>query len=115
MEINGITLNDFHRLECFETGFLCNLILAAIGIVLQMAHICNVAHVTHCLAQVHEVAENQVERGKGSGIPKVHVAIYGRSTYIHTHSSIVNGGKGFLFAGQAVFNVDGINFVQRFH
>jgi hypothetical protein len=27
----------------------------------------------------------------------------------------VDWGKGFLFAGQAVFNVDGIDFVQRFH
>ena len=115
MEINGIALNDFHGLESFETGFLCNLILAAICIVFQMAHICNIAHVTHLVAQVLEVAENQVERGKGSGIPKVHVAIYGRSTHIHAHASLVDWGKGFLFAGQAVFNVDGIDFVQRFH
>ena len=58
----GIVLRHLHGLELLDAGFLCNLVLALVGIVLQMAHIGDVAHIAHLVAQVLEVSEQHVER-----------------------------------------------------
>ena len=43
----GVILGNLHRLQLFQTGLLGNLVLALVGIMLQMTHIGNVTHVPY--------------------------------------------------------------------
>ena len=52
VETVGIVLSHFHGFQLLQTGFLGNLILALVGIMLQVAHIRNVTYVTHLVAYV---------------------------------------------------------------
>ena len=45
----GIVLGNFHWLQLLQTSFLGNLVLTLISIVLQMAHISDVAHITNLI------------------------------------------------------------------
>ena len=57
VEAVGVVLRHLHRLELFQSGLLGNLVLALVSVVLQMAHVGDVADVAHLVAQVLEVAE----------------------------------------------------------
>ena len=57
----GVVLCHFHRLELLKACLLGNLVLAGVGVVLQVTHIGDVAHVAHLIAQVLEVAEQHVK------------------------------------------------------
>ena len=45
-----IILRNLHRLQLFQTGFLGNLVLSLIGIVLQMAYVCDITYITHLIS-----------------------------------------------------------------
>ena len=45
-----IMLHHFHRFETFETRFLGDLVFARIGVMLEMAHVGDVAHIAHLVA-----------------------------------------------------------------
>ncbi len=57
----GVELCHFHGLELFEPCFFSNLVFTGVGIVFQVAHIGNVAHIAHLVAKVLEIAEQHVE------------------------------------------------------
>ena len=46
----GIVLCYLHRLELLQACLLLNLVIALVGIVLEMAYIRDVAHITHLIA-----------------------------------------------------------------
>ena len=46
----GVVLRNLHGLQLLQPGLLGNLVLTLVGIMLQMAHISNVAHVPYFIA-----------------------------------------------------------------
>ena len=92
-----ICLHDFHRLQLLQAGLLCNLVLALIGIMLQMAHIGDVADIAHLVAQMFEKLEQHVIGHAGSGMAEMGVAIHGRAANIHTHVSRMDRDEQFFF------------------
>ena len=43
----GIVVRHFHRFQLFEARLLGDLVLALVGVVLQVSHVRHIAHVTH--------------------------------------------------------------------
>ena len=85
----GVELHDLHRLELLEACFLRYLIFAFIGIVLEVPHIGDVAHVAHFVAEVHKIAIEDIEGDSGTCVPQMGVAVHRRSADIHAHMPIV--------------------------
>ena len=81
----GVILSNLHWLQLFKTCLLFDLIVTLVGIVLQVTYIGNIAYVAHLVAQVFQIAEHQVESDCWTCVSQVWIAIYSRSTNIHTH------------------------------
>ena len=47
----GVVVRDLHRLELLEPGLLGDLVLALVGVVLEVADVGDVAHVAHLVAR----------------------------------------------------------------
>ena len=83
----GIVLCHLHGFQLLQTSLLGNFVLAFVGIVFQMTHIGNVAHIAHLVAKVLQIAINHIERDGRTGVAQVAVTIYRRSADIHTHAT----------------------------
>ncbi len=105
MVSDSVILCNFHRLEVFQTGFLCNLILAFVGIVLKVTHVGNVAHIAHLVTEMFQITENQVKSYSRTCMTEVSVTVNGRSANIHAHMTFMHGFEGFLHASQAIVNI----------
>ena len=81
----GVVVGNLHRLQLLKAGLLSNLILAIIGILLQVAYVGDVTHVAHLVAQRLQVAEQEVEGYGRTCVTQVWIAIYSRSTNIHSY------------------------------
>ena len=108
VEAVGVVLCHLHRLELFEARLLGNLVLTLIGIVLQVAHVGDVAHVAHLVAQVFQVAKHEVEGDGRTGVAQMSVAVDGRSANIHAHMSGVDRFEYLLRAGQRIVKIKGM-------
>ena len=64
---------------------------------LQMAHIGNITHITHLIAQMPEKLEQHVIGHTRSGMTEMGVAIHGRAANIHTHVSRMDRDEQFFF------------------
>ena len=100
----GVILCDFHGLKLFQTGFLGNLVLALIGIMLKMPHIGDISHIAHLVAQMLEITEKDVKSDGRTGMPQMRVAIYRWSTHIHSHIGRMKRLKRLLSARQRIVN-----------
>ena len=92
-----ICLHDFHRLQLLQSGLLRDLVLALISIMLQVAHVGDIADIAHLVAKMFEELEQHVIGHAGSGMAEVGVAIHGRTANIHTHVSRMDRDEQFFF------------------
>ena len=97
-----VELYHFHWLELFEASFLCNLVFAVVGIVFQMPHIGDVAHISHFVAQVLQISEENVECYSRAGVSQMGVAIHCWAAHIHAHAPFVQRLEAFFGAGERV-------------
>ncbi len=105
----SVVLDYLHRLQLLQTGFLCYLVFAFVGIVLKMAYVCDVTHIAHLVSQVLEKAEENVVGDAGTGMAKMGVSVHGGAADIHAHAAFVYGFEQLLVTGK------GICQKQRFH
>ena len=98
----GIILCYLHGLELLQACLLLYFVVTLIGIVLQVSYVGNVAHITHLIALVLEVAKQHVEGDGRTGVSQVWIAINGGSAHIHAHMRSVDGLKQFLLSCQRV-------------
>ena len=97
-----VVLHDFHRLELFEPGFLRDLVLAFVGVVLEMSDVGDVAHVAHLVSEPGEVSEQDVERDGGAGMAEVGVAVDGGPADVHADVARLDGREELFGAAQRV-------------
>ena len=100
-----IMLHHLHRLELLETCFFGNLVLALVGIMLEMAHVGDIADVAHLVAEMAQIAEEDVESDGGTGVSQMAVAVHRRAAHVHAYPLRMYGAEQFLAARQGV--VDG--------
>ena len=105
MVSNCIILSDFHRLEVFKTGFLCNFVLAFVGVMFEVADIGDVAHITHLITEMFQIAVHEVEGDCRACVAEVGVTVDGRAADIHSDMAFMNRFERLLHASQAVVNI----------
>ena len=98
----GICLHDLHRLELLEAGLLCYLVLSLVGIMLQMPHVGDVAHVTHLVSEMAQELEKDVVGHSRTGVPEMGVTIDGWAADIHPHMPGIHGLEDFFVAGEGI-------------
>ena len=98
----GVILRHFHRLQLFQAGFLGYLVFPFVGIVLQMPHIGDVPHVAHLVTEIFEIAENDIESNRRTGMTQMRVTIYGRPADIHSHQGRMQRFEGFFLTRNRV-------------
>ena len=101
----GVVLRHLHGLKVLETGLLRDFVLAFVGIVLQVTHVGDVAHIAHFIAKVLQLPEYQVECDGRTGVAKVRIAINGGTADVHAHMRGVQGFERLLAAREAVVNI----------
>ena len=104
----GIVLCHFHGLELLETCFLGNLVLALVGIMFQVAHIGDVAHIAHLVAQLLQIAEQYIEGDGGTGVSQMRITIDRGSADVHTDHRFVQGNEMFFATRQGVIYEQGM-------
>ena len=97
-----VVVRHLHRFELFEPGFLGDLVLSLVGVVLQMPHVRDVAHVAHLVSRSLEVAEQQVERHGGAGVAQMRIAVDRGTADIHAHAARHEGFELLLAAGERI-------------
>ena len=97
-----VVVRHLHRLQLFEPGLLGDLVLALVGVVLQMAHVGDVAHVAHLVARSLEVTEQQVERHGGPGVAQMRIAVDRGTADIHAHAARNERLEDLLAAGERI-------------
>ena len=105
-----VVVGHLHRLQLFEPGLLGDLVLSLVGVVLQMSHVRDVAHVTHLVAAGLEVAEQQVERHGRTGMAQMRVAVDRGAADIHAHAAGSQRLELLLAAGERI-----VKYEFRFH
>ena len=89
----GVVLHHLHRLQLLQPCFLGYLVLALIGIVLQVPHVGDVAHITHLITKVLQVPIQQVEGDGRASMPQVCIPVHRRSAHIHPHMPLMQRTK----------------------
>ena len=98
----GIVLRYLHGLQLFDTCLLGNLILALVGVVLQVTHVGDVAHVAYLITQMLQVAEYHVERDGRTGMTQMRVTVHRRTTDIHAHVGSMQRLKALLLTSKRI-------------
>ena len=102
MVAQGVGLHDLHRLQLLQAGLLRNLVLPLVGVVLQVSHVGDVAHVAHLVAEVAEKFAQHVIGHARAGVAEMGVAIDGGTAYIHAHMAGVDRLEELFAAGQGI-------------
>ena len=102
VEATGIVLCYLHWFQLFQASLLGYLVLALVCVVLQMAYIGNVSHVAHLVAQMLQVAEENIEGDGWTCVSQMCIAINGRTADIHAYVSRVDWFERFLLSCQRV-------------
>ncbi len=76
-----------------------------------MAYIGDVAHITHGVTQVTEIAEQHIESNCRTCMPEMAVAINRRAAHIHSHPSLMKGTEQFLAPRKGVIDAQ----IMLFH
>ena len=97
-----IVVSYFHGFQLFEPRLLRYLVFPLVGIVLQMAHIGDVAHVAHLVTERTQVAEQQVESNGRPCVPQVRVAIDGRAADVDAHMGRIHRFELLLAPGEGI-------------
>ena len=100
-----IKLNHFHWLKLLKTRFLGNFVLSIVGIMLKMTHIGDIAHISHLVAEITQVTEQDVERDGRSCMSQMRVAINCRTAHIHAHKRGVQRDKLFFLASKCIIYI----------
>ncbi len=98
----GVKVRHLHRFELFEAGFARDLVLAVVGIVLQVPHVGDVAHVAHLVAERTKVAEQQVESHGRARMAQVRVAVDRGTAHVHAHMGRIDRLELLLAAGERI-------------
>ena len=98
----GVILRYLHGLQLFQAGFLLYLVIALVGIVLQMSHVSDVTHIAHLVTQMLQVAEQDVKRDGRAGMSQMWIAIDGGSADIHADMRRVDGLEALLLTSERI-------------
>ena len=110
----GVVLCHFHGLELLEARLLGNLVLALVGVMLEMADVGDVAHVAHLVAQLLQVAEQHVEGNGRTGMTQVRVAIDRGAADVHAHHRLVQRHEVLLASGEGIVDEKGMFHFSKF-
>ena len=71
---------------------------------LEVAHVGDVADVAHLVAEVLEVAEDDVEGDGRACVAEVGVAVDGGAADIHAHPPLMQGAEELFLTAQSIVN-----------
>jgi hypothetical protein len=110
MEAEGIFLSNLHWFELGQFGALGHTVLTIVG---QVPYIGDISHIANLIAEVPEVAMNDIETNIGTAVAEVSVVIDGRSAYVHADVSGSNWLKHVFLACKRVVYSEFSCFVQH--
>ncbi len=80
----GVVLRYLHWLQLLESRLLLNLVIALVGVVLEVSDIGDVTHIAHLVSEMLQIAEEDIERDGGTGVSKMRVAVNRWSADVHS-------------------------------
>ena len=96
MIAQSVGLHDLHRFELLQPGLAGYLVLSLVGIMLQMPHVGDVAHIAHLVAEMAQQFEQHVVGDSRSRVSQMGVAVDGGAADIHAHMAGMHGHEEFL-------------------
>ena len=113
MVTQGISLHHFHRLQLLEPCLLCYLVLSGVGIMLKMAHIGYIPHITHFISKVPEQFAQHIVSHSWACMPQMSVPINRRPANIHSHMALLDRFKEFFGTRKRIGKLELSHSVQR--
>ena len=98
----GIGLYHLHGFQLLQSCLLGNLVLAFIGIVLQMTHIRDIPHIADLVAQILEQFEQNIIRNARARVTQMGIAIDCRAAHIHPYMAGLNGLEKLLLPAHRI-------------
>ena len=77
---------------------------ALIGIVLQVSHIGNVAHIAHFVTEAAKVPEQQIKRNRRTGMSQMRIAVDSRPTDIKSYERRFERNELLFATGKGIVN-----------
>ena len=99
-----IVLDNLHRLEFFEACFFGYFVFALVGIVLQMSHIGDVAHIAYFVAEMRQITIQNIERDGRPRVPEMTVAIDRRTANVQPDMRRVQRFEQLFAMRQCIVN-----------
>ena len=90
MVCESTSLHHFHGLQLLQTRLLCNLVLSLVGVMLKVAYIGDVAHITYLVAQMFEQFHEHIVCHARSCMAQVCISIYCRTADIKPYMSFID-------------------------
>jgi hypothetical protein len=97
-----VVLDDLHGLLLFEASLLGNLVFALVGIVFEVSDIGDVADISDGVAEVLEIAIEDVEGDGGTCVSEVSVAIDGGAADVHAYAVGDDGAEELLLSVEGI-------------
>ena len=102
MVAQGVGLHDFHGLELLQPCLLCDFVLALVSIVFEMAHIGDVTHIAHLVAQVAQQFAEHIEGYSRAGVSQMGITVNCRTADIHPGVTGINRLEDLLAVGHCI-------------
>ena len=99
VETHGILLRHLHGLQLIEAGPFGHAVFAVVE---QVAYVGDVAHIAHAVADVQQIAINDIETDKSAAVAEVYFVINRRAADIHAYMAVLHGAKSFFLSCGAV-------------
>ena len=81
----GVKLDDFHRFQLIQFGFLFNFIFTVITVVGQVTDICNIPDIPDFIAEVLQIPEKDIEGNGRAGMSQVGISVNSRSADVKSY------------------------------
>ena len=101
-----IVVRHLHGLQLLETRLLGDLVLALVGVVLEVADVGDVAHVAHLVTQSLQIAEQEVEGDGGACMTQMRVAVNGGAADVHAHVLGIDRLEELLAARERIVQIE---------
>jgi hypothetical protein len=101
----GIFRDQLHRLELFEDGLFCDLVLCLAALFFEVAGIGDITDVPDLIAKMEQVTVDEIERNGGPGMPQMAFAADGWAAYIHAHMTGCDGSENLFLTGIRIMDL----------
>ena len=113
MVAEGVGLHHLHGLQLLQAGLFGDFVFSLVRILLKVADVCDVAHVTHLVAEMTQQLAEDIIGDSGAGVTEMGIAVYCRAADVHADAARVDRFEKLLVPGEGIGKFEWSHRLQR--